>query len=383
MKNQYTQNNKVRLIINDDDFINEIIKVVKNAQKYVFIHTYIFDYDEYTSELIKELIKKAQEGTYVFLLLDHFGSIAFPSDIEDELKRAGVFFKYFHHLLSFKHLGRRLHQKVVLNDVNEAIVGGINIGKKFSAQNSKKAWLDYAVHIQGHETQNIFSKIKRIYCSNFKTQKDLILNYKASSQINSYHTKVMTLENDWALNKKEIYKNYLQLIKKAQSKIQITATYFIPSKKLLKYLIAAKKRGVEIELIFSKESDMWVTQKASEYLLELYLQKGIKVYIWDKSIIHGKMALFDSQICSIGSYNHNYISQFGNLELNCVIDDFEFSKAICNEFEDIKNQSKLIKNTEQLGYNKLLLLIFYIFYNLIALVSTILIYQKKHSKDHL
>src|SRR5690606_20020936 len=141
--------------------------------------------------------------------------------------------------------------------------------------------------------------------------------------------------NDWMKYKNRIYKSYIQAIKKSQTSITLMATYFIPGKKLLKELRLAKKRGVQVNLVFCNTSDHPFISKVEQYFYGWYLQNGFNIFEWSQSVMHGKIALIDGNWCSIGSYNHNYISRYGNLEINFEIIDLKFTQLIKDEFMDV------------------------------------------------
>jgi len=49
---------------------------------------------------------------------------------------------------------------------------------------------------------------------------------------------------------------------------------------------------------------------------------------WAHSNLHGKLALFDHKIVTLGSHNLNYTSSYGNLELNIEIHNKTFVQSI-------------------------------------------------------
>lgn len=189
---------------------------------------------------------------------------------------------------------------------------------------------------------------------------------------------VKTNLNDWTRNKKQIFKSYLSAISKAETEIYLLATYFIPGKKLLNALKKAKKRNINIHLIFGSKSDHPVTRIIENYFYNWYLSNGIKIYEYDKSIIHGKLAMIDNHWITIGSYNHNFISRYANLEINYEILDKSFGKIIKEEFENIINNSTEIKEGSlQSKKNRILVGAFYFLTNLVTWLSLIFLLRRK------
>ena len=54
-------------------------------------------------------------------------------------------------------------------------------------------------------------------------------------------------------------------------------------------------------------------------------------------VLHGKIAVIDSNYTSIGSFNLNHLSTYGSVELNAKILNNEFAKNVENHLNEILN----------------------------------------------
>ena len=99
--------------------------------------------------------------------------------------------------------------------------------------------------------------------------------------------------------------------------------------------------------------------------------------------MHGKIALFDSKISSIGSYNHNYISRYGNIELNLEINNEDFNNSVKNELDSIIHFSKKMDQCDipDSLLHKIILQLVFVLTNVIAFFSVIILYRQNHSKS--
>lgn len=377
-----TSQNKVQLVKNGMEYINLNISLINQAKKFILLHTYIFEEDEITSKLLKSLKEASKKGVCVYFIIDAFGSSQFPSQTIQDLKDNGINFCFFKPLLRFNNIGRRLHQKVLIIDNTEAIVGGINFTKDSNSPTNQLPWLDYACHVSGEEVKEIYKKVLRIYLRSFKNKKNELISFYNYGETYSSSVLMRTVENDWGRYKQEIYKSYINAINSAQEDITILATYFIPGKKLLKALRKARKRNVSVKLVFSSLTDLPIVAMASDYFYQWYLDQGIEVFEWDQSIIHGKLAMIDKRWVSIGSYNHNYISRYGNLELNIEVLDSDFAKVIESEFDTIikKSQKVTHSNLQITIGSQFKVYLFYLLTNLITFLSLILIFRRNHDQ---
>ncbi|MAX65881.1 MAG: phospholipase D-like domain-containing protein [Bacteriovoracaceae bacterium] len=379
-----THNNHIDLIKNGPEFITTNLKLINEARSFIFFHTYIFEEDNITQPLIDAFIQKAQQGVAVYILLDAFGSEDLSHVTKDRFQDAGVNFHFFTPLFHINNIGRRLHQKVLLIDNKKCLLGGINYSKKFNSPEQKTPWLDYSCVVEGEEVYNTFQTILKLYLKNFPKHKEQLLSFRNYSHtVEDYHL-IKTNENDWTRHKQQIYNSYLIAIKSAKHEIIILATYFIPGKKLLKYLRKAQKRGVRIKLIFGKISDHPLVSAASDYFYQWYLDNHFEIYEWDQSVIHGKLALIDNKWVSIGSYNHNYISRYGNLEINYEIISKEFSQTVAHEFESIVSSSKKLtyEDLNRGMRSRVFILIVYFLTNIITFFSILFIFKRDEEEEN-
>ena len=383
MNDNTGQKNIIQIIKNDTNFIKINCQLVMEARKFIFFHTYIFEDDSVTAPLIESLCTASSRGVKIFFLIDAIGSPSLKDETVKKLSHSGVHFTYFTPLFNFTYLGRRLHQKMLIIDNKKLLLGGINYGKSFNDPEGQAPWLDYACLAEGEIVQKTFKNIHSIYLSHFTRNKKEILACLDIKNTVEKQTIIKINVNDWMKYKQDIYHSYMTAIKNAQDEIIILATYFLPSKKLLKSLKKASQRGVQIHLIFSSRSDHLVVDLASEYYYRWYLDNNINIYEWSESIIHGKVAVIDELWSTIGSYNHNYTSQYGNLEANLEIFDKAFSLEVKKELKGILEKSHIIDDAKiKEGYlGRILVSLVYFLTNFIMLISLFFIYTRNKKEN--
>ncbi len=378
-----TSKNRLILIKNGNHFLHANLKLIQSAKRFILLHTYIFEDDELTAPIIQTLIEASERGVKVFILVDGFGSRAFPQRTIDRFKQAGIFFDFFMPLIRLKNIGRRLHQKMLIIDNKIAIMGGINLSKRFN--NPQEPWLDYSCCIEGEEVHNLYRKVIHHYLMNFKKQKDLLTSFSKERHFSNSRTLVKTNENDFIHHKQEVYHSYINAIAHARKEITILATYFIPGKKTLKQLKKAAHHNVKVKLIFGGFSDHPWARLASKYLYEWYLKNHIEIYEWDESIIHGKLALVDNNWVTIGSYNHNFISRYRNVELNFEVINKQFAATVRKEFKHILEKSRKVE-LDDLQFNlssRIKTTLTFLLLNIITLFSIIFLFKEDESKDYI
>ena len=317
-----TTKNKYEFYLDGKKYQKEYLRAIKQAKKSICLQTYIFKLDSFGTKVYDTLILKAKEGIKIDLTIDHIGSYHFDHQLRKRLIGTKKFKIHFFNpicLPKILRLGRRLHQKILIIDQTIAIIGGINVVSGVDSSFDKYPRLDFAIKIENKEIKDLYK-----YC--LQISQTLSNSNKTNSlpEISTKKCSILFLYNDWLNNRKQITSRYLELIKNSTDSIFLVHGYFFPSFKIIQSLISKSKQGVKIVLILPKYSDWpsWIW--ASEYLYPKLIKSGIEIREWDRSELHGKLAIFDKRILLVGSYNLNYTSSYGNLEMNIELNHQPF-----------------------------------------------------------
>jgi cardiolipin synthase A/B len=335
----YTHRNKVQLIRGGSEYFELLTSLINSATHSIHLQTYIFDNDETGTLIGNAMMNAAERGVEIYFVPDGYASQVMSGSFIHKLKEVGIHFKYFEPLYRSTrfYFGRRLHHKVTVIDAKHALVGGINISNRYNDTPQSPAWLDYALYVNG-ETALLLYKL----CS--ETWKNTIVRViDPPSDISAYllsftekdSCSVRVCHNDWVRLKNQIWKSYFELFNQAQSSIIIMCSYFLPGWELLNKLSKAAKRGVKIKIILAGPSDVMLAKHAERYLYKWMLSNGFKLYEYQSTILHAKLAVADSHWVNIGSYNINDISAFAGIETNLYIRNKPFAHNVEQEMEEI------------------------------------------------
>ena len=315
----------VALVHSGEDYFNRLERLILESKSEIHIQTYIFDYDVTGKKIISALKETASRKVKIHILIDGFGSLSFPTEIINELKKEGIDIRVFSPFFSANslYIGRRLHHKIVVSDAKTTLIGGINIADKYNRTEKLDPWLDYAIEINDENIAKSLQELCRdIYFKNRIIRRKKITSIFDKGEVNS----ISVLQNDWLKRKNEIFKAYTNRIVNAKKEIVIVGSYFLPGKKLINSLKKASEKGVKIKLILSGISDVPLARRASIHLYSKLLRFNIELFEWKSSILHGKTAVIDSNWTTIGSFNLNNLSSFGSIEMNVAIDSAQFAK---------------------------------------------------------
>ena len=336
---EYTTRNKVKLIRSGKMYFDLLLQLINSSQKNIHLQYYIFLEDETGTAVMEALKAASKRGVSVYLQLDAYASNALPKRCVNEMRMAGVYVKWFEPLLRSKHFyfGRRLHHKVVVIDGLNSLVGGNNVCNRYNDMPGQPAWLDMALYCTG-EASLVVQTICRQMWSNKKVLPTLLseLTEQLGEQIPvTEQTPVKVRRNDWVKRKSEIWKSYLEMFTKSQETITIMCSYFLPGRLFRIKLSEAVKRGVKVKVILAGISDIMMAKHAERYLYDWMLKNNIEIYEYQETVLHAKLAVYDSQWVTVGSYNVNNISAYASLEMNMDVTDKTFALATEKELEDI------------------------------------------------
>jgi cardiolipin synthase len=280
--------------------------------------------------VLKALQQAAQCGVQVYLLVDGYASQRLSRRFIQEIRSSGIHFRFFEPLFRSRYFyfGRRLHHKLLVVDARVAIAGGMNIADRYNDMPGVPAWLDYAVMLEGPVAQQLC-----VLC--WKTWKSFPVRMgltPCETNPPDFEARpgggvaVRMRRNDWVRRKNEISASYVQMIRYAQKDIYILCSYFLPGKFIRRMLTEAVQRGVRIHIITAGRSDIGMAKHAERWLYDWLLRNKIRLYEYQPSILHAKLAVCDDEWLTAGSYNVNNISAYASIELNIDIADAELAR---------------------------------------------------------
>ena len=140
---------------------------------------------------------------------------------------------------------------------------------------------------------------------------------------------------------------YLLSIASAEKSILLANAYFVPDDLAVESLLAAKKRGVKIEIIVpGKHTDEPIVRRASRGRWGRLLEAGIEIFEFQPTMYHCKVMVVDGLWTSVGSTNFDSRSFRLNDEANLNILDAEFARRETENFADDRRRSKQITLAE-------------------------------------
>ena len=330
IKTAFTFYNKAELIRGGRSYFSTLHDMIDNASKSIQLQVYIFEEDDTGKEVASRLIKAANRGVKVQVLLDGYASKGLSNGFKNSMRETGIQLRFFEPI--FKrgnyYFGRRLHHKIVVCDGSLSLIGGINISDRYNDMPGAPAWLDWAIKVEGEVSFELFKLCNQCFSKKPEDWLVLVKQEIMNALDTNLHCPIRIRRNDWVMGRNEISASYMEMFRNARHEIIIMSSYFIPSPFFRKNIIKALKKGVKIKLILAGISDVGIAKHAERYLYRWAVRHGIEIHEYNHNVLHGKIAVADGKIVTIGSYNINDISALASIELNLDVQEIAFSGVV-------------------------------------------------------
>lgn len=375
----FSNGNQVTLLNDGPETHQAQLAAIRSAKSHVFLEVYIFTDNIIGQQYADALTERAEAGLDVRLMYDSVGGLGALPPFIWKMQQAGVHVQQFHSLNPIKDIrlwqwNRRSHRKVLVVDGVIAFTGGINIMDTYVAGPDDKdpGWRDIHMAVVGPTAKTLQASFVAIWnkVSTFNdvshpdipqltdqaacldavdshdqqlvgvvTNKGTDLVRALLDQGESTMYKMVGEERD---TRHGIYQTYLMAIRNAEKSIWVTQAYFVPDKKILKGLIKAAKRGVDVHLLLPGIGDSELVSNASRAYYRKLLQAGVKISEYQGAMMHAKAAVVDGVWSTVGSSNLDYRSLLHNEESNAVVIGRGFAQQMERVFEQDLGRSKAI-----------------------------------------
>ncbi|HEY0856525.1 MAG TPA: phospholipase D-like domain-containing protein [Albitalea sp.] len=330
--------NRAELLIDGPATYAAMFAAIDGARDHINLESYIVEADGPGEELARRLIAKCREGVRVNLLFDGFGSLRTADAYFDALRAGGVQLCEYNPLRSWRKLlsrgvHLRDHRKLLVVDGRVAFLGGVNISGVYSAgsqashgagdrENAQTPWRDTHLRIAGP----LVAELQRLFIAHWNQHAGAAIqpaNYLPTMvPLGGLRGAIASCEAGRRRN--PFYRALLRAIDHAQHRVLLTTAYFVPTRRLLRALSAAARRGVDVSLLLPSESDAWAPLHAGRSHYGRLLQAGVRIYEREGALLHAKTTVIDGVWATVGSANLDWRSFVHNAEANAVVIDADF-----------------------------------------------------------
>ena len=331
--------NELCLLRNGSQAFPEMLTTIARAQQQILLEMYWFDSDSIGRRFAAALAAAARRGVEVAIIYDAVGSMGASQDMFDTLMQAGARVIEFNPIAPWKRrfrlskLTRRDHRKLLIVDGQTGFIGGINIADQWLGRDEGGAgWRDDMVRIAGPAVAGLSDCFARSWARlHGQELRQVGFGREAApavSRRSPYGQPVRVLGQQFLRAQRQISRAYLHYLRRAERRIFIANSYFVPDGRVLRALAQAARRGVDVRIIVPGQSDVEIVRHASRAVWGRLLRAGVRIFEWDESVLHAKSAVVDGRWSTTGTFNFDYLSLRLNLEVNLSVLDEQFAQAL-------------------------------------------------------
>jgi cardiolipin synthase len=347
-KSVLTENNKITLLNNAEGTYSSMLEEIEKANHHIHLEIYRLNIDKIGNRFRDLMIKKAEEGVEVRIIIDDVGSWSFKKRYIDETRKAGVqIFPFFPVRIPWlaSKINYRNHRKILVIDGHTGFVGGMNIADKYLyGLPNLGQWRDTHLKIKG----DAVGAMNRLFLIDwyFLSGEILIKNQEYFPKLNVTGDSWIQLassgpDSDWA----NIMQAYLSAIATARDRVYLCTPYFSPNESVLNALKTAALSGKDVRLIMPYKPDSIIANWISRSYVSELLYAGVRIYLYDYGFNHSKYIVVDGVFSSVGSVNVDMRSFDLNFEVTALIYDEDFAAELEKMFvDDLKNSKELLSD---------------------------------------
>ena len=374
----------------DDAFISiaSRLHLINKAQHNIDLQYYIWENDSIGHLMLAELLKAADRGVKVRLLIDDQNGTKLDATLKQLAAHPNFEIKLFNpykfrklrvidYAFRLKHINHRMHNKLIIADGAIAVTGGRNISREYfdasdnfqftdmdilfygtAVQHANEVFhefwndnLSYSVpQLLGNGNQEQLSKLRQYY-ELTALQKDQLKKRieLAEKQINK-HLKDRPI--NWAkahfiadspnkirgeaTNDQLIYSQMLNIMGEPKQHLELVSAYFVPTRKGTDYLVNLSKNDVRIRILTNSflANDVAVVHAFYQKYRHDLLQNGIKLYEFKPYIERNKRTWYEvvtgNVIPAKGKNTSSLHAKFFDIDGMVFIGSFNFDPRSAN-----------------------------------------------------
>ena len=344
------QGTRVSYFESGDIAVEEILKVMEQAKRFILIETFIIDFGYLWDRFLALLEKKIEENVDIYLLYDDLGTIRnFPINYVKTLNRKGIKATVFNKLKA--HLNPRLnyrdHRKLIIVDGHTGFTGGINIADEYINRKIRFGhWKDTAVKLEGEAVFSLTEMFFQQWCFASRSTIDISLftckrEFESDGWVQPF--------GDSPLDNDNIAENaYIQIINHAVKYVWITTPYLILDTQMITALTIAAQSKVDVRIITPSIPDKWYVHSVSRSHYAQLLRAGVRIYEYTPGFIHSKMFVCDDSVAIVGTTNMDYRSFYLHFECGVALYYSSVINDVRNDIDRTFDVSREISLEQQM-----------------------------------
>jgi cardiolipin synthase len=328
--------NRIEPLIDGDAAYPAMLDAIEGTSRSLSMSTYIFYDDPVGWQFIDALGRAVARGVQVRVLIDDVGARYRWRTIVGPLRTAGVTVATFIPTMVpgwIPYINLRNHRKILVADGRLALTGGMNIDATFvhdgpTPADGRRRRVHHDLHFR--VAGPVVADLQRVFVDDwaFTTNERLGGDtwFPPLESVGPTPARCVFDGPDEQLD--PLLMTLLGAIAVARSSITIITPYFLPDEPLISALEVAALRGVAVDLLLPRASNLKLVEWATTPFLARVLEGGCRCWLTAPPFDHSKLMVVDGAWVFVGSANIDTRSLRLNFEVNLECYGAEVSRSV-------------------------------------------------------
>jgi cardiolipin synthase len=333
--------NSVTILENGAEIFPAMLDAIRSAQETITFENFLWHEGRIAQAFAEVLAERAAAGVNVHVLQDRFGCDGLRRGAIRLLRQSQVELEIFRAHL-FSRINFRTHRKLLVVDGRVGFIGGACISDQWDGDGVTPGhWRDTHYRVEGP----VVGQMQSAFLDNWmQTRAQVLHGEKFFPALEDRGTlKCQTFTSSVGEGADSARLMYLLSIAAARKRICIASAFFLPDDLMIRTLVEARERGVEIDVVVpGPQNDSPTVRLAGRARWKPLLRSGVRMWEYQPARFHCKYMIVDDCWCSVGSTNLDHRSLRLNEEANLNILDPGFAAEHLRVFDHDISHSHLI-----------------------------------------
>jgi cardiolipin synthase len=330
--------NRVEVLRNGDQIFPAMIEAIESAQDTIDFSTYIY----WTGGPVitgfgDALVERAAAGVEVSILLDAVGSWAkIDHGLVESLRTAGAKVEWFRppQWYSLNKTNNRLHRRLLIVDGHVGFTGGTGVGEEWTGDaQDPDHWRETHLRVEGPAVRDLTGGFQE----NWAETTQRILTGRHLPELPGFDDgiDVQVTRSSATKGSSDIEELFYSAIVGARQRLWVTTAFFVPPDAFVDALCESADRGVDVRILVNgPEIDKEIVRRAGQRCYDTLLRGGVRIFEYQRTMLHAKTLLVDGAWASVGSNNFSNRSLALNSELSFSLSDERIVAQLEEHFGD-------------------------------------------------
>lgn len=315
--------NAVTLYQNGDEILPAMLDAIARARSSVHFATFIYWAGATPDAFAAAFCAAAARGVAVRVVLDSSGASKIHGELIARMRAAGCDVRWFRRFrwYNWQTYDHRSHRRLLVIDGVEGFTGGVGIADVWNGNgDAPDHWRDTHVRVRGPAV----GSLQIAFVDSWNTcSRELPLDASFFPVIpDAGDATVCIIQSTPTAGTSPAQRAMAALIAGAKHSLHITNAYFIPSEPFRRALVAAGRRGVQVQILIPGPLiDEGIVRRASRTTWAELLAGGVELYEFEPAMVHAKTMVVDGVVTLVGSINFDPRSFALNAECGAVAYD--------------------------------------------------------------